>query len=528
MPKPNILYIHSHDTGRYLQPYGYGLATPNLQALAEGGLLFRRAYCAAPTCSPSRAALLTGQAPHNAGMLGLANRNFILKDFRQHIIHTLKGAGYTSALAGIQHLAGRALHRGAAEIGYDQVLTTEHSKAHEAAADFLRAAPPEPFWLTVGFFETHREFPREHAVNPAYVQPPAGLPDRPRIRQDMADYCAMAQVLDAKIGQVLQALDESGQRENTLIIYTTDHGLAFPGMKCNLTDAGIGVALIMQGPGLFAGGRVIDAMVSHIDIFPTLCDLLGLDRPAWLQGRSLLPLLRGEEAVYRHGGSETARPIRHIMPDKGFVDFDAKIPMYVSGFGPKSLALAGKHGDGAVLAMPANPAVMARVWTMIEAGAERAGRQLDRDDYYTTALTTVVVLDPSEAPDSPRVKAECGAMAMAAVHFSYDQFRNFGRPPPAFLHGIWDDYRALVEAYPAERRHQRIHGGHNCWVLPEEERFLTAEVLRATALIGTRDELIERLRPLADAGLDQVMILPNFDTRFDVLERVAKDVIPNV
>ena len=238
------------------------------------------------------------------------------------------------------------------------------------------------------------------------------------------------------------------------------------------------------------------------------------------------PLLKGEEGRYRHG--DATLPIRHIMPDKGFVNFDDPIPMYVSGFGPKSLALAGKHGDGAVLAMPANPAVMARVWAMIEAGAEAAGRELDRDGYYTTALTTMVVLDPGEAVDSARVKAECGAMAMAAIHFSYDQFRNFGRRPPAAMAEIWDDYRAMIEAYPEERRHQRIHGGHNCWVLPEEERFLTPDVLQASALIGTQDDLIERISVLGEAGLDQVMILPNFDPRFDVIERVAKDIIPNV
>ncbi len=238
------------------------------------------------------------------------------------------------------------------------------------------------------------------------------------------------------------------------------------------------------------------------------------------------PLLRGEEAVYRHRGK--ALPIRHIMPDDGFVNFADPIPMYISGFGPKSLALAGKHGDGAVLALPASPAVMANIWRMIDAGAERAGRSIDRDAYYTTALTTMVVLDPGEAVDSPRVKAECGAMAMAAVHFAYDQFRNFGRRPSGYLLGIWDDYRAMIESYPADRRHQRIHGGHNCWVLPEEERFLTPEILQATSMIGERDVLIERLNALAEAGLHQVMILPNFDPRFDVLERVARDILPNV
>ncbi len=243
------------------------------------------------------------------------------------------------------------------------------------------------------------------------------------------------------------------------------------------------------------------------------------------------PLLRGDEVMWPSGGGPDAGqrlPVRHIMPDKGFVNFVDPIPMYVSGFGPKSLALAGKHGDGAVLALPANASVMANIWRMIEAGAEAAGRAIGRDRYYTTALTTMVVLDPAEAVDSRRVKAECGAMAMAAVHFSYDQFRNFGHQPPGYLHDIWDDYRALIESYPAARRHQRIHGGHNCWVLPEEARFLTPDVLRATAMIGTRDALLERLWGLAAAGLDQVMILPNFDTRFDVLERVGNDIVNNV
>ncbi len=319
MPKPNILYIHSHDTGRYIGPYGWAVPTPNLQQLAERGVLFRRAYCAAPTCSPSRAALLTGQAPHSAGMLGLANRHFRLRDFKQHIIHTLKGAGYRSALAGIQHLSGTRFHGGSADVGYDQVLTESRPDAHIAAADFIRGQPAQPFWLSVGFFETHREFPTEHRVNPNYVQPPALFPDTPDTRQDMANYIAMAQTLDEKIGHVIRALDDANLRENTLVIYTTDHGLAFPDMKCNLTDHGIGVALIMAGPAPFSGGRAIDAMVSHIDVFPTLCDWLGIAPPNWLQGHSMLPLLRGEREAIReeifaevsyHAAYEPKRAVR--------------------------------------------------------------------------------------------------------------------------------------------------------------------------------------------------------------------------
>ena len=109
-----------------------------------------------------------------------------------------------------------------------------------------------------------------------------------------------------------------------------------------------------------------------------------------------------------------------------------------------------------------------------------------------------------------------------------DRYRNFGHEPPNELAGIWEDYTALLESFPEERRHQRIHAGHNCWVIPEEEKFLTPEVLISSSMIGTREDLLERLHNLSNSGLKQVMILPNFDTRYDVIERVAKEIIPNL
>ena len=239
----------------------------------------------------------------------------------------------------------------------------------------------------------------------------------------------------------------------------------------------------------------------------------------------LKPLLKGQESIFHHAGQEI--PIRHIMPDKGFVNFEDEIPLYISGFGPRSLGIAGKHGDGAVLALPPNAAVMNNFWMMLEKGAADAGRELDRDHFYTTALSTMVVLDKGEAIDSPRVKRECGAFAMASLHYSYDQYRNFGHQPPSFLRDIWPEYTAMLEQVPAERRHQRIHAGHNCWVIPEEEKFLTRELIQASCMVGTRDEILERLFELNGAGLNQVMLLPSFDPRFEVIERVAKDILPN-
>ncbi|HKH22437.1 MAG TPA: sulfatase [Solirubrobacterales bacterium] len=289
---PNLLYIHSHDTGRYVQPYGYQVPTPNIQLLADQGVLFRKAFCAAPTCSGSRASLLTGQYCHNNGMLGLAHRGWSLNDYGEHLVHPLREVGYRSVLIGEQHIS-----EDPEVIGYDEVIEVDSHHATDVAPitiETLRTAD-EPFFLSVGFFETHRQFRAPTSVRDSlYSLPPANLPDTPETRRDMAAFKASARSLDQGIGAVLNGLYEFGLAERTLIICTTDHGLAFPGAKATLFDRGTGVMLIMRGPGGFTGGKVCDAMVSHLDIYPTLCELAGADQPAYLQGKSLLPLVHDE------------------------------------------------------------------------------------------------------------------------------------------------------------------------------------------------------------------------------------------
>jgi N-sulfoglucosamine sulfohydrolase len=315
---PNILYLHSHDTGRYVQPYGHQIPTPNIQRLADQGVLFRDAHCAVPTCSGSRACLLTGQYGHSNGMLGLAHRGWELNDYTEHIVHTLRGAGYWSGLIGEQHIAKRP-----DVIGFDKVIkvpTTRVDAVAPIARETLAERPPQPFFLSVGFFETHREFFEPSSVRDShYSQPPPNLPDGPETRRDMAGFKASARSLDQGVGAVLDALDEMGLTDETLILFTTDHGLAFPGAKATLFDRGTGVMLIMRGPGGFTGGKVIDPMVSHLDVYPTLCELAGLETPPFAQGRSLLPLVRGEvrtlheeiftEATF-HAAYEPQRAIR--------------------------------------------------------------------------------------------------------------------------------------------------------------------------------------------------------------------------
>jgi N-sulfoglucosamine sulfohydrolase len=297
MTRPNILYLHSHDTGRCIQPYGHAAPTPNLQRLASEGILFRNAFCAAPTCSPSRAALLTGQYPHNTGMLGLAHRGWRLNDYNQHLVHALRTAGCQSSLAGVQHVASKDAGREPWQvIGYDRQLQTTEADRARIVAELLRSSPKQPFFLDVGFERTHRPFPEpacdEPSTDPRFALPPPYLPDLPHTRHDIAAFNTAVCDLDRQYGIILDSLDQSGLAESTLVICTTDHGIAFPRAKCNLTDPGIGVLLILRGPGGFSGGKVIEPLVSHIDLFPTLCDMIEVPHPPWIAGLSLLPLVR--------------------------------------------------------------------------------------------------------------------------------------------------------------------------------------------------------------------------------------------
>jgi N-sulfoglucosamine sulfohydrolase len=316
--RPNILYLHSHDTGRYVQPYGEPVPMPNVQALADQGVLFRDAFCAAPTCSASRACLLTGQYGQSNGMLGLAHRGWSLRDYHHHIVNVLHGVGYTSTLIGEQHISKEP-----EVIGYDEVMkipTTRVESVAPLAMEVLRRPRDRPLFLSVGFFETHREFLGPGSLRDVhYSKPPNNLPDTPEVRADVAAFKASARSLDHGVGMVLNQLDASGLMDDTLIIFTTDHGMPFPGAKATLYDRGLGVMLILRGPEPFNGGRVIDALVSHIDVYPTVCEYLEIERPPFLQGVSLMGLLHGHTTSAReeifagstwHAAYEPQRAIR--------------------------------------------------------------------------------------------------------------------------------------------------------------------------------------------------------------------------
>lgn len=299
MSHPNIVYFHTHDTGRYIEPYGAPIRTPRLQAFAEESVVFRNAHSVAPTCSPSRAGLLTGQWAHTAGMLGLAHRGHRLHDYDRHLIHTLHRHGYTSALVGVQHEASGP-EAATRTIGYHEQLPVDDELApgrRDAALSYLRRDHDQPFFLSIGLNETHT-LPATGSLfghpgdDDRWIAPAPSMPNLPVTRRDMASFHAAARQVDQTLGAVLDTLSEEGLAENTIVLVTTDHGVAMPEMKCTLGATGTGVMLMLRAPGLPAG-LAVDQLVSQVDVFPTLCDLVGIDHPSWLQGTSLLPTLDG-------------------------------------------------------------------------------------------------------------------------------------------------------------------------------------------------------------------------------------------
>lgn len=290
----NVIYLNSHDTGRVLSPYGHPVNTPNVQRLAEEGVLFRNAHSAAPTCSPSRAALTMGQYPHSCGMIGLGNRGIPVREPSEHLANTLKEGGYTT-IGSDNHLGLGNAGKQPSDLGYELPLAWNDT---DGAVEFIRTRPEKPFFMSLSFGMTHRKGrgfatgPDPSRYDPRYTRPPSPLADTPEIRADWAHFLTDCEALDAEYGRILDALDETGLADDTLVIVTTDHGPPFPGMKCNLTQHGTGVALILRGPGDFQGGKVVDGLVSQIDLYPTICSLAGIDAPEWLQGVSMEHLVK--------------------------------------------------------------------------------------------------------------------------------------------------------------------------------------------------------------------------------------------
>jgi len=299
MDRPNILMMVCHDVGQHLACYGVETVTsPNLDGLAEEGVRFSSSFCTAPQCSPSRASIFTGRYPHSNGVMGLTHADFgwDLHPTERHLAGMLRDAGYRTALLGHQHETRRV-----PEMGWEDIDIGGHcGQVAEKAAAWLEdaAAGESPFYAQVGFFEPHRKFDYGGAERDTSkgVYVPPWLVDEPSAREEFAGYQGAIRKVDAAIGDILQAVDGLGLRENTITIFTADHGMPFPRAKCSLYDPGIEVPFIVRWPGGgWIGGAVREEMISNIDTMPTLLETVGVEPPGNVEGRSLAGLLNGTQ-----------------------------------------------------------------------------------------------------------------------------------------------------------------------------------------------------------------------------------------
>jgi N-sulfoglucosamine sulfohydrolase len=284
--RPNLILAIADDWGYpHAGAYGYKAAkTSTFDRLATQGMLFSRAYCAAPSCTASRGSILTGQAPHrleNGGDLwsNLPAKFAVYPDL-------LEKAGYVVGARQKAWGPGKVIDRPRSPAGPD----------FKSFDQFLKTVPEDkPFCFWFGSFDPHRpyvrEFSQKSGIDPKDVQVPAYLPDTPEVRLDIVDYLAEVQRFDKEVGEMLAALKAAGRDGNTLIIVTGDNGWPWPHGKANLYDVGVHEPFVAYWPGKIKAGARSDYLTSLTDIAPTFLAAAGVEIPKDMTGQNLLPVL---------------------------------------------------------------------------------------------------------------------------------------------------------------------------------------------------------------------------------------------
>ena len=313
--QPDVILIHCHDLGRWLGAYGvHGVPTPHLDRFSESAVVFENAHSAAPLCSPARAALFTGLDPHRNGVEGLSHHGWRYRAGVRTLPERVRSHGYRSVLIGLQHE-----HPDPDVLGFDEVrgagfLPRANVVVDDAIEWMMSLAGRDdrlPLFVSVGLWEVHRPWPAEDypAADPGSVVVPAYLPDAAETREDIAAFYGSIAQMDAAVGRLLDAVDTVFDPAHTVVVFTTDHGAAFPRAKGTLYDAGTGVALLVRAPD--APARRESAVVSHLDLVPTVLEFSGQLSDDDLDGVSLVPLLREARA---------ADPGRVIFTQKSYHD----------------------------------------------------------------------------------------------------------------------------------------------------------------------------------------------------------------
>ena len=294
--RPNIVIAIADDWSfPHAGIYGDAtVSTPHFDRIAREGARFTHAFVAAPSCTPSRAALLTGQAVHRLEEGGNLH-GFLPKSYAVYP-DLLEAAGYVVGFTGKGWGPGRFEPGGRSRNPAGPVFKNfeEFIKQRAAGAPFC-------FWF--GSDDPHRPYEpgtgARSGLRADRVRVPRFLPDTAEVRNDLLDYYFEVQRFDTDVGRIIEALERSGELSNTIVVVTSDNGMPFPRAKANVYDAGTRVPLAIRWPGVVKAGTTIDSFVSLTDLAPTLLESAGLTPPSTMTGRSLLSALRGEPQPQR-------------------------------------------------------------------------------------------------------------------------------------------------------------------------------------------------------------------------------------
>lgn len=299
--KPNILLSIADDWGLHAGAYGDNVVkTPVFDKLAKEGVLFEHAYVSAPSCAPSRAAILTGQyhwrLQEGANLYGIIHE--------EDVIYTkmLEDAGY---FVGYTRKGYGPMQKGWTE-------NNPAGKQYKDFETFLAERPKDkPFCFWFGSHDPHRGYKlnsgAESGIPIDSIEVPAYFPDNDVIRGDIADYYFEVQRFDRETGELIELIRQAGEMENTIVVMTSDHGMPFPRAKSNIYDDGARVPLAIYWPQHFKGGHTVTDFVSLTDMAPTFLEAAGLKIPEIMTGRSLYPQLTAEKS----GRVESSRD--HIL-----------------------------------------------------------------------------------------------------------------------------------------------------------------------------------------------------------------------
>ncbi|MFB2119107.1 sulfatase [Parapedobacter sp. 2B3] len=309
--QPNIVVFLSDDHGQ--EDAGcYGnteVITPAIDQLAREGMVFTRAYTPVSVCAPSRSALFTGLYPHRNGCS--RNHGSVFEGIKS-LPHYFSAAGYDVILAGKEHIKPKG------------AFPFTYMERHQIPA-YLRGKHTQPFCLIVSLNAPHQPYFNLKGGQ-GNITPKRWLPNTPETRQYTAAYYDHVTLADQEIGSVLYWLERLGLNENSIQLYLSDHGPAFPFAKWTLYEQGIRIPLIVKWPGVVQPGTKTDALVSMVDILPTLLDMVGIAAPEALDGRSITPVLKQRTTAvndriygcYTNLGVQGANeyPIRTVITDR--------------------------------------------------------------------------------------------------------------------------------------------------------------------------------------------------------------------